>query len=271
MDDRAIGVFDSGLGGLTVVKELSKIMANEDIVYFGDTGRVPYGTRGDDTIRKYCASDIRFLESMNVKMIVAACGTASAVFDEKKHGVSLPYVSVLEPTAEAAARATKNGRIGVTGTAATINSGAYKRELLRRNRDFLVDEKPCGLFVPLVENGFFDKDNSIVKAVVREYLAPFAGSGIDTMILGCTHYPLLKEAVRDFLGEGVTLIDSGEETARHVKKLAADMGLLSGRTDEGAKRYFVSDSADGFWKNAKIFLGEQTAETVEYVSIDEIE
>ena len=185
MDNRPIGIFDSGLGGLTAVKEILSILPQEDIVYFGDTGRVPYGTRSKETIMKYAKQDMAFLQSKNVKMIIAACGTVSSVAGHIGEALSLPFTGVLKPTALAACLATHKKRIGIIGTTATIKSGSYQKAILEINPDIQVFAQDCPLFVPLVENGFTSPDSDIVLSVIKHYLQPFMDADIDTLILGC--------------------------------------------------------------------------------------
>ena len=230
----AIGVFDSGLGGLSAVKEFMNLLPNEKIIYFGDTGRVPYGTRSCDTIRKYALQDACFLLTHKVKMIVAACGTVSSVAGgllEEKLGV--PYTGVVNPTAYTAVRKTKNGRIGVIGTAATVGSHSYKLRLQKLDPTVKVYEQACPLFVSLVENGIIHRDDQITRLVVRRYMAELKDNGVDTVILGCTHFPLLREAISDYMGGDVTLVDSGYETANYAAKVLRESDLLT--DDDTAK------------------------------------
>ena len=217
MDNRCIGVFDSGLGGLTAVKEIMDILPNESLIYFGDTGRVPYGTRSRETIIKYSENDIRFLESFDVKLIVVACGTVSSVaLPVIKDRFKTPIIGVVDATSAAAAAATKNNKIGIIGTPGTILSNAYNNCINEINPEIKTFKKACPLFVPLVENGHFD--TPVARLVIEEYLSELKKENIDTLILGCTHYPLLEKAIQDFLGQKVTLINSGAETAKLVKK-----------------------------------------------------
>ena len=213
MDTRPIGVFDSGLGGLTAVRQLRRLLPGEDIVYFGDTGRVPYGSRGHDVIVRYAQQDIRFLLSQNVKFIMAACGTVSSTYPSAEAAqLPVPYTGVIGAAARAAAAATKNKRIGVIGTAATIRSDSYATQLKDLVPGVQIFARACPLFVPLVENGYVNGDK-VTQLMIEEYLTPVRDSGIDTLILGCTHYPLLKKMIGDFVGDSVTLIDPGKLTA----------------------------------------------------------
>ncbi len=266
----AIGVFDSGLGGLSAVKEFLHVLPNEKIIYFGDTGRVPYGTRSRSTIKKYAFQDAAFLLKNNVKMIVAACGTVSSVAGkELEESLPVPYTGVVNPTAFSAAKKTKNGKIGIIGTCATISSHSYKQRLQKLNPDFEVFEQACPLFVPLVENGIIDRNDKITQLTVERYLSELKSNGIDTLILGCTHYPLLKDAVSDFMGDGVTLVDSGCETALYAAKILKEQNLLN--DDEGVKspEFYVSDTPDGFESVAGLFLGRDMEHTVNQIDIEQ--
>ncbi len=257
MDNRAIGVFDSGLGGLTAVKEIRKYLSGEGVVYFGDTGRIPYGTRGNDTIIKYAKQDIRFLRSFDVKCVVAACGTVSSVALPHLEQLEVPVVGVIEPAVEAAKKATVNGKIGVVGTPATIRSRAYERGLA----GYQVMSKACPLLVSLVEDG--RQDHIVTKLMVEEYLSTLVEGGIDTLILGCTHYPIIEHVIREFCGDGIALISPGVETARYVKTLIEPCDTV------GSERYFVSDSVEQFSHLAGLFLGGEPPKDVTHVAIEE--
>lgn len=267
--DMAIGVFDSGLGGLSAVKELMKVLPEENIVYFGDTGRVPYGNRSRDTIVKYAQQDVNFLLQNNVKMIIAACGTVSSVATHLSDTLTVPFTGVVVPTAKAAASATKNGRIGVIGTTATINSHSYKQMLTEINPELEIFEQDCPLFVPLVENGFTNPDDIIVKSVVEHYTKELIAKDVDTVILGCTHYPLLADAIAKIMGEKVTLIDSGRATALYTAELLKEKELNCTRNESGEYRFFVSDTPDNFVNMAGMFLGTDMSHKVTQIDIEE--
>lgn len=265
MDNRSIGVFDSGLGGLTVMKQVMQEFPQENIVYFGDTGRVPYGTKSKDTIIKYSISDVRFLESNNVKLIIIACGTASsAALEAIKEVSSIPVVGVIDATANAAAAATKNKKVGVIGTSGTIKSGAYENIL--HMHDIKTYSKACPLFVPLVENGHFDTEVS--RLITEEYLADIKNEGVDTLILGCTHYPHLKKVIREFMGDDVTLIDPGVELARYLKCEFDENSFHSQKKDAEQYKYFVSDSVEGFEELASVFLNRNINGKVKKIDIE---
>ncbi len=265
MDDRPIGVFDSGLGGLTVVRWLLELMPGENIIYFGDTGRVPYGTRSENTIRRYTREDTAFLLSKGVKHIIAACGTVSSVAREELESLPIPAFGVVEATAAAAAATTANGRIGILGTAATVRSGSFVRALKGLDPACTVTAVPCPLFVSLVENGWIDPSDEVAAAVARRYLEPIKAAGVDTLILGCTHFPLLSPILQRELGDNVTLIDSGKETAIRCAALLRERGATAVRRN-GQCRFFVSDRPEGFARVAEIFLGRSVKEEVETIS-----
>ena len=269
MNTNAIGVFDSGLGGLSAVKEMLKAMPQENIIYFGDTSRVPYGNKSRDTIRRYAMQDANFLLQNNVKMVVAACGTVSSVAPDLESILGVPYTGVVLPTCFTALKESKKGRIGVIGTTATINSHSYKERIQEKNPSFEVFEQDCPLFVPLVENGFIDRNDEVVKLIVARYMAPLKEAGVDTVILGCTHYPILKDAISDFMGEGVTLIDSGKETALYTKKVLKENGLSNNSGENGEAQFFVSDTPDNFEKIASLFLSKDMNNRAKRINIEE--
>ena len=268
MDRRAIGVFDSGLGGLTAVKELISLLPNEDIIYFGDTGRVPYGTRSTETIIKYVRQDIRFLMTNKIKAVVAACGTASAVaLNLLKPEFPVPLIGVLEPTCKKAAEVSKNGRIGILGTPGTINSGAYGRLIRQYRRDVAVFEKACPMFVPLVENGYIDSPATYI--IAEEYLRPLMEDGIDTIILGCTHYPLLYKVISDILGDKITIINSGYEAAVYTKEILTGEHMLKKDNHVGVTTYFISDSVEKFTYFGGLFLNKEIDTGVIKIDIEQ--
>ncbi len=265
MDNRPIGVFDSGLGGLSVIKELNRVLPEENIVYFGDTGRVPYGTKSAETVCRYAAQDEKFLLSHDVKMIIAACGTVSSVAGEVAKDLPVPYIEVVTPAAEAAVKATKNGKIGVLGTAATVNSNSYKNKMLELNADLEIVQTACPLFVQLVEVGWIDKNDEITVKVAERYLDEMKQKGVDTVILGCTHFPAIKEIISSVLGKGVTLINSGEQAALK----AAEQLKISGATGNGGKRkFYVSDRVQSFSEIAGILLSSDIGDDVEQICIE---
>ena len=264
MDQRAIGVFDSGLGGLSAVRHLQNLLPGENIVYFGDTGRVPYGTRSRDTIRRYTKEDCALLLEHDVKFIIAACGTVSSVAADMLESLPVPSIGVVTPTAAAAAAATKNKRVGILGTAATIRSTSFEKALLAIDPNIQVTATPCPLFVSLVESGWIAQDDDVAVPMVRRYLAAVKAADVDTLILGCTHFPLLAPIIHAELGDDVTLIDSGRETALECAKILKEQDALADR-DQGESLYFVSDQPEDFSRVAEIFLGKSVRGTVEKV------
>ena len=259
MDTRPIGVFDSGLGGLTAVRQLRRVLPGEDIVYFGDTGRVPYGSRARDTIVQYARQDIHFLLEQDVKFIIAACGTVSSTFPPAEAAkLPVPYTGVVGAASRAAVAATRNRQIG----------GSYASVIRDMMPDVQITAKACPLFVPLVENGYVQDGNPVTKLVIADYLESVRASGIDTLILGCTHYPLLKKMIGDYMGAEVTLIDSGKVTAQAAAAALADLDLLSDRTTGGTARYYVSDTPDNFAEQEMLFLGEYAGGPVERIAIE---
>ncbi len=265
MSESKIGVFDSGLGGLTAVRELMEILPGENIVYFGDTARVPYGTRSRDTICQFAVQDLRFLLEQDLKAVLVACGTVSSVALPLLQGMTqIPVVGVVEPTAAAACKATKNRKIGILGTGATVKSGSYQAAIHAINPEISVVAKACPLFVPLVENGYLDGE--ITQLAAREYIKPLQDAGVDTVILGCTHYPLLKPVLSRLFGEGVTLIDSGREAALELAEVLRQNDQLSEKI-EGNRRYYVSDEISNFSHIAGMFLNRSIDGLVEKVTI----
>jgi len=257
---RPIGIFDSGIGGLTVLKEIIRVLPDEGTLYLGDTARLPYGTKSEETVIKYAIENTRFLVQYNIKLLVIACNTASAVsLSVLRKEFSLPLLGVIEAGALGAVRATRNGRVGIIGTETTIRSNAYTRAIKAIDPNIETISRPCPLFVPLVEEGWLDDD--ITFAVAERYLAPFKKEGIDTLVLGCTHYPLLKGVIHRVMGSGVTLIDSAAETAREVKEVLSRLDLISpeGIQAGGApvRRYFVTDVPIRFEDQGSRFLGER--------------
>lgn len=262
MDQRPIGVFDSGLGGLTAVRELCRLLPGEDVVYFGDTGRVPYGSRSRETIIKYARQDVAFLRTFDLKAILIACGTVSTTaLDVLSAENPIPVMGVVEPAARAAARLTRSGNIGLIGTQTSVRSGAYERAIQAENPAARVTGQPCPLFVPLVENAFVSPQDEVTRLVAERYLAPIREAGVDTLILGCTHFPLLSEAIAAYMGGGVTLIDSGAAGARALAQLLAEKGLHSPRRSFGRTACYASGDAGEFARVAEIFLKRDFSRT----------
>lgn len=271
MDNRPIGVFDSGLGGLTVVRQIMRQLPGEDIVYFGDTGRVPYGTRSPETIEKYTRQDCRFLLNENVKLIIAACGTVSSVAPHILRSLPVPAFGVVEPAADAAAGASRNGRIGVIATAASIYAGSFRRRIEQQRPDVLVIGQACPLFVPLVENGWIGRDDEVTRLTARRYLEPLREQNIDTLLLGCTHFPLLAPVIGDILGAGVTLIDAGQAAAVACARRLARSDSLNGSERPGSYRFYVSDRPEDFTRVADMFLDCEVGGDIRTVDIEKVD
>ncbi|HTX19555.1 MAG TPA: glutamate racemase [Bacteroidota bacterium] len=251
---RPIGVFDSGIGGLTVVRTLLRRLPNENIVYFGDTARVPYGPKSPQVVREYAREDAEFLLSKNVKMIVVACNTVSAVaLDVVQKAAHIPVVGVIVPGARAALAASKKKRIGVIGTVGTVSSNAYANAIRIFDKEANVFSRPCPLFVPLVEEGW--TDHKATELVANEYLFPFIAEKIDTLVLGCTHYPLLKDVISRSIKGSALLIDSGEATALEVEDLLLKEGLKNPSSEKPNLQFFVSDIPAKFTEIGERFLG----------------
>lgn len=266
MPERAIGVFDSGVGGLTVLKELRRQVPNESLVYLGDTARVPYGTKSPPTVLRYAQEAARFLSAKRVKLLVVACNTASAVaLDDLSERYQLPVVGVIEPGAKRALEVTQNHSIGVIGTEGTIRSGAYERVLQASSPEVKVYSTACPLFVPLAEEGW--ASHEVARLAAREYLAPLLDRGIDTLVLGCTHYPLLRDTLQSVVGPGVRLVDSAEETAKEVKRQLSGEQLLQSIRQVDSPSFFVTDISDRFERVGSAFLGENLQQ-VTTVSLD---
>ena len=269
MDMRPIGVFDSGLGGLTAVRSLRQILPEENLIYFGDTARVPYGGRSRETILKYARQDVRFLKSFDLKAILIACGTVTTTsLDTLQQENTLPIVGVVEPTCRRALLVTRTKKVGIIATLASIRSGAYEAVLRRLDPEVEVIGKPCPLFVPLVENGRFRRGDVVIETVAREYLEPLKATGIDTLILGCTHYPLLTDVIADVMGPGVTLVSAGEESAFELKRLLKADGLRAEETRQGKAEFYVSDQPEDFERIASVFLQEDIRHVARRIDID---
>lgn len=266
VDNRPIGVFDSGVGGLTVVKQLIKSLPWESIIYFGDTARIPYGNKSEETVQRFAVEDSFFLLDKNVKIVVVACNTSSSVaLKFLKKILPVPVIGVIEPGARAAVQYSKNGRIGVIGTVATIRSNSYTREIHTITPDVHVFPQACPLFVPLVEEGWTEDEATYM--IAKRYLHGLQLNKIDTLILGCTHYPLLKNAIQKILGSGVHLIDSGVETAGVVEKILRENNLMADKDQIPQNYFYLSDIPYKFQEIAERFL-ERTIPHVETVNFE---
>lgn len=264
-----IGVFDSGVGGLTVAREIMRHLPNENIVYFGDTARVPYGSKSKDNIIRYSRQIINFLKTKNVKAIVIACNTASALaLDVVREEFDVPIIGVVEPGARAALEATKSKKIGVIGTEATIRSAMYEKIIKGFDGDATVVGKACPLFVPLVEEGF--AKHKVTEEIIDYYLASFMDTDIDSLILGCTHYPLLRSRIKEYVGEQITLVNPAYETAMDLRQVLkeCDMENTEMSDEHAAYSFYVSDAADKFKQFANSIL-PYDIETTKQINIEE--
>jgi glutamate racemase len=253
--DNPIGIFDSGIGGLTVVKQLIKHLPRENLVYFGDTARLPYGTKSDKLIKQYALENATFLQQYDIKFLVVACNSASSVaLETLEANLSVPVTGVITPGVHAAVKATSNKRIGVIGTTATINSDAYTKIIKQLDPSIQVYGQPCPLLVPLVEEGWIHDE--ITRLTIRKYLNPLLKQKIDSIILGCTHFPVLKKVISQEVGDHIILIDSGEETAKTVQSILNELNLSREKDSDGTVRFFVSDIPGKFDEIGTRFLGK---------------
>ena len=258
--ESAIGLFDSGIGGLTVLQKIIEVLPRENTVYLGDTARAPYGTKSVETVLRYSFENSDFLVEKRVKLVVVACNTSTAIgLDRLKERLSVPVIGVIDPGVRRALQVTKNKKVGIIGTEATIQSGAYTKALKAQERNIEVYSRACPLFVPLVEEGW--TDNAVAEMTVKTYLGSLKQSGIDTLILGCTHYPLLKRAIRKFMGRGVKLVDSAEEITKEVGSVLKRKSLARTK-GKGIHSFFVTDAPDRFVKVGRRFLGEKVESAV---------
>lgn len=267
MSWRSIGIFDSGVGGLTVLREIIRAMPQEDTIYFGDTARVPYGTKSPETVSRYAHEITSFLVRRDIKLLVVACNTVSAVaLNSLKKQFPIPVVGVIEPGAKRAVAVSRRGPIGVIGTAGTIKSSAYSRAIKRLNARAEVLTRACPLFVPLAEEGW--TDNQVARLTAQAYLTDLRDAGVDTLVLGCTHYPLLKPLISEIMGPEVSLVDSAEETARCVAEILSRKKLLRPSTEKGNHHYFVSDVPAAFIRVGNRFLGGRLGDVYQ-VNLDD--
>lgn len=254
--NKSIGVFDSGIGGLTVAGEIFRLLPRENVIYFGDTGRYPYGPRSPEIVRKFARQDVNFLIEQGVKFIVVACNTASSLaLDYIKRIYNVPMIGVIEPGVKGAVEKSKSRKIGVIGTQGTINSLAYDRALRAFDGSLKIYSKACPLFVALAEEGYIEQPAT--KLIAEDYLSDIKRRNVDTLILGCTHYPLLKKPIASVMGKDVQLIDSAEETARAAKTALSELDLLCQSSTPGKRGFFVSDSPDKFKRVGQLFLGHR--------------
>ena len=270
MDLRPIGVFDSGLGGLTAVRELRQILPAENLIYFGDTARVPYGMRTREELIGFCRQDVNFLRSFDLKAILIACGTATtAALPVLQAENDLPIVGVVEPAVRKALAVSNNRKIGLIATQASVRSGAYEAALRQLDGEAEMISLACPKFVPLIESGHFLPGDEAIESVAREYLVPLKETGIDTLILGCTHYPLLTEIVAEIMGPEVHLVSAGGESAYAVKQMLEEKDLLNLTRRSGETRFFVSGDVEEFTRNGSVFLQESLDGRVGRIDIEQ--
>ncbi len=266
--EKPIGVFDSGIGGLTVVKRLMSVLPKESIVYFGDTARVPYGSKSNETVIEYSIQNTKFLLQKNVKAVVVACNTASSVaLSELRKMFDVPVIGMIEPGAEMAVRRTRNKKIGVIGTRATVSNKAYSQAILKINSNLEIYEKACPLFVPLAEEGWIK--HKATYEIAEEYLKELREKNIDTLVLGCTHYPILSEVIQDVIGKDVQLIDSGVASSEVVREELSRVGLETNSATPGNLYFYVSDIPTTFRQVAQLFLGREVNDVIK-VDVAEI-
>ena len=275
-DNRPIGVFDSGIGGLTVLREIWNSVPNESTIYFGDNSRTPYGTKSRSTVIRYSLQNLKFLETKDVKMIVVACNTASAyAYEELKKRAGVPVVEVVTPGADVACRSTKNGKIGIIATKATVSTGVYKDAVEKRAeelgmKDIEIIQQACPLFVSLAEEGWWDTE--VTRLTAEEYLKPLKEAGVDTLVMACTHYPLLSKVIGEVMGNGVVLVNTGEATAKVVSELLEKEGIASeGAGKNPVREFYTSDEPELFEQVAAPFLGEGLPSGTKHFSTDKFE
>ena len=274
-DNRPIGVFDSGIGGLTVLREIWRTVPQEGTIYFGDNSRSPYGTKSRSTVIRYSLQNMKFLEDNDVKMIVVACNTASAyAYEELKARAKVPVVEVVTPGADVACRATKNGKIGIIATKATVSTGVYKDAVEKRAKelgmnDIEISQQACPLFVSLAEEGWWDTE--VTKLTAEEYLKPLKEAGVDTLVMACTHYPLLSKVIKEVMGDDVVLVNTGEATAQVVRELLEKEGTASEGNISPVRQFYTSDEPELFEQVATPFLGEGLPSGTKHFTTDRYE
>ena len=269
MDNRPIGIFDSGLGGLTVLGAVNKLMPCEDLIYLGDNGRAPYGTKSEETVRRYTYQDINFLLGFDVKTVVIACNTASAcsLGNVLRDYDKVTVVEVVDPGAELASGLTRNKKIGIIGTNATVNSGIYEREIRKYIPDCSIYSKACPMLVPLVEEGWWD--GKIAELIIEKYLKEIKDWGADTLILGCTHYPYLEKIISEYMGDSVRTVNSAMAVAARLEKKLTEKDLLTDRKDKGKVEYYTTDSISKFVSLGKMFLKKEP-EPVHFANLESV-
>ena len=269
MVEKPVGVFDSGVGGLTVVNQLIKSLPQEDIIYFGDTAHLPYGSKSKESVIRFSLDIANFLQAQKVKIIVVACNTASSfALSSLRENIEIPVIGVIEPGAQAAVDATRNFKIGIIGTEGTIKSRAFEEAIRKIDKNVKVFSRACPLFVPLVEEGWLDEPET--SQIAEKYLSPMKDEGIDTLILGCTHYPLLKELLSRIMGQEISLIDTAEATAKAVERRLGEKNLLRKGSRKAVYKFFVSDDPEKFLQLGRRFLGKNV-EKAERINLETME
>lgn len=269
MVEKPVGVFDSGVGGLTVVNQLIKSLPQEDIIYFGDTAHLPYGSKSKESVIRFSLDIANFLQAQRVKIIVVACNTASSfALSSLRENIEIPVIGVIEPGAQAAVDATRNFKIGIIGTEGTIKSRAFEEALRKIDKNVKVFSRACPLFVPLVEEGWLDEPET--SQIAEKYLSPMKDEGIDTLILGCTHYPLLKELLSRIMGQEISLIDTAEATAKAVERRLGEKNLLRKGSRKSVYKFFVSDDPEKFLQLGRRFMGKNI-EKAERINLETME
>ena len=274
-DNRPIGVVDSGIGGLTGLREIWKAVPEESTIYFGDNSRTPYGTKSRSTVIRYSLQNLKFLETKDVKMIVIACNTASAyAYEELKKRANVPVVEVVTPGADVACKSTKNGKIGIIATKGTVSTGVYKEAVEKRAeelgmKDIEIFQQACPLFVSLAEEGWWDTE--VTRLTAEEYLKPLKEAGVDTLVMACTHYPLLTKVIKEVMGDDVILVNTGEATAQVVKDLLSREGTSSEGNSNPVREFYTSDEPELFEQVAAPFLGEGLPSGTKHFSTDKYE
>lgn len=267
--EKPVGVFDSGVGGLTVVNQLIKSLPQEDIIYFGDTAHLPYGSKSKESVIRFSLDIANFLQAQRVKIIVVACSTASSfALSSLREKIEIPVIGVIEPGAQAAIDATRNFKIGIIGTEGTIKSRAFEEALRKIDKNVKVFSRACPLFVPLVEEGWLDEPET--SQIAEKYLSPMKDEGIDTLILGCTHYPLLKELLSRIMGQEISLIDTAEATGKAVERKLREKNLLRKGSRKAVYKFFVSDDPEKFLQLGRRFLGKNI-EKAERINLETME
>jgi len=266
VNNQPIGVFDSGIGGLTVAREITRTLPNESIIYLGDTARIPYGTRSKEVVTRFAKELMDYLLKLDVKALVVACNTISATCLEELQAISpVPVLGVIKPAAKVAVETTQSKVVGVIATRGTVGSKAYDNEINKINGDIKVISQACTLFVPIAEEGL--GDDEVARVMADRYLSVFTGTGVDTLILGCTHFPLLRDTIQQSIGKNIALVDSAQPTAEELKEILGEKDLLSNST-ESHNKFLVTDAPQRVFEIASVFFGKEVFPQIEKVNLD---